>query len=394
MTISVAAPPIEDARTHTRALVGINNLSKTFSRNGYKTKVLKDLDLHIDEGEFLVLLGPSGCGKTTLLRSLSGLERPDDGTVHLRDTCVVDGARNYHVPPNRRDVSMVFQNYALWPHMTVTRNVAYPLQARKLKDALRNGRVEDTLKLVQCQHLANRYPPELSGGQQQRISLARALAPRPSLLLLDEPLSNLDVLLRVELRTQLRLLHRQLGFTAVYVTHDQEEALALGSRVAIMREGTFEQIGSPPEVYEYPSTEYVADFLGARNKLTMSVADQRVQIDNHQIEPPHPNLTAGKYAIRMRNTSMRVRPMGGQSDYETDILWLPGGTLLEIIPGTDRDEYILEREGSRFVAALKRGQVNIKPGESIDVGINLRETHCYLNDQRQNVFDVAKSDSR
>jgi iron(III) transport system ATP-binding protein len=244
-----------------KTLVSVRDLSKSFGRRGKEVQVLRDVQLDVTDGELLVLLGPSGCGKTTLLRSLVGLERPDSGRIDLGGACVVDAERGIFVPPYRRDVGMVFQNYALWPHMKVRKNVAYPLRSRGRSAAIHEGRVEEVLDIVQCGHLADRYPPELSGGQQQRVSLARALAARPALLLLDEPLSNLDALLRVELRAQLRLLHRELRFTGVHVTHDQEEAIALGTRVAVMNAGRVEQIGDPIEVYRAPATEYVADFL-------------------------------------------------------------------------------------------------------------------------------------
>jgi iron(III) transport system ATP-binding protein len=380
---SATADPIQGP-----SQVRISGLTKTFSRRGERNRVLDDVSLDIAEGEFLVLLGPSGCGKTTLLRSLAGLERPDGGTIDLRGDRVVDAGRRLYVPPNRRDVAMVFQNYALWPHMTVERNVAYPLKARKMRAALAEGRVEEVLEVVQCGHLGDRYPPELSGGQQQRVSLARALVSRPSLLLLDEPLSNLDVLLRVELRAQLRLLHRQLNFTGVYVTHDQDEALALGTRVAVMKEGRIEQIGDPMTVYRNPVSEYVADFLGARNKLTMTVEGSTASIDGQPVEGA---LGApGDYALRVRTPDVRVRRPGSTQATTKQVVWLTGGRLVEILPSAERDEYVIEHNGSRVFAAVPHGTVDLHPGDAADVGLVTDAVLAYRNDTLTHAFSARR----
>jgi iron(III) transport system ATP-binding protein len=240
--------------------ITIRGLSK---RYGSKTAI-HDLSLDVDEGELLVLLGPSGCGKSTLLRCIAGLERPEAGSIDLGDVAVFDARSGLSVPPNRREIGFVFQSFALWPHMTVEQNVSYPLRARgQLKS--RRHRVAEVLDGVRCSELAGRLPSELSGGQQQRIALARALVSEPRVMLLDEPLSNLDALLRVELRQQLREVHRRFRFTAVFVTHDQSEAMHVGTRVALMRDGELEQIGRPREIYDHPSTPYAARFLGVRN---------------------------------------------------------------------------------------------------------------------------------
>jgi len=247
----------------------IGALVKRYNDNE-KQPIIDHIDLTVDQGEMLVLLGPSGCGKTTLLRCIAGLERAQSGSIDLAGSRVFDAGLHVDVPTHRRDIGMVFQNYSLWPHMTVRGNVEYPLRARRQPASLRDMRVSEVLKTVQCTHLADRHPSMLSGGQQQRVALARALAPRPSLMLLDEPLSNLDTLLRDELRTQLRNIHRELRFTGIYVTHDQTEAFTLGTRVAVMNAGRIEQLGSAAEVNAKPGTEYVARFLGICNDLTLS----------------------------------------------------------------------------------------------------------------------------
>lgn len=234
--------------------------------------ILQPVDLDVEDGEFFALLGPSGCGKTTFLRVLAGLERPASGRVWIGDQVVSD-ADGVFLPPEARDVGFVFQSYALWPHMTVRQNIAYPLKVRGMRQALAEGWVEKAAELVHCSELLDRYPAQLSGGQQQRIALARGLVARPSLVLLDEPLSNLDAKLRHEIRTEIRELHQRLGFTAVLVTHDQDEALALGDRIAIMKDGKIEQYDTPERVFVQPATEYVASFIGLSNRIEWTRVD-------------------------------------------------------------------------------------------------------------------------
>jgi iron(III) transport system ATP-binding protein len=251
--------------THLR----IEGLTKRFAGKP-PTTAMDGLDLEIEEGEFLVLLGPSGCGKTTTLRCLAGLETPDEGRVSFGDHVVFDAAARVDLSPDKRNVGMVFQSYALWPHMTVRKNIGYPLKARKLKGPGTKTWVDETAALVDCGNLLDRYPAQLSGGQQQRVALARGLVARPDVVLFDEPLSNLDARLRDQVRAQLHELHARLRFSAVFVTHDQSEALALADRVAIMRAGRFEQVGTPEHVFEEPATEYVAEFIGMSNRLPLT----------------------------------------------------------------------------------------------------------------------------
>lgn len=243
--------------------IQVSKLTKNFKG----TRVVKELDLEVNEGEIVVLLGPSGCGKTTTLRCLAGLETPNGGTITLNDRVVYDEGRHVDVATHKRNIGMVFQSYALWPHMTVRQNIAYPLKARGLSRAQRVEWVDRAADLVHCSNLLDRYPAQLSGGQQQRIALARGLVARPSLMLMDEPLSNLDAKLRDQVRTQIRELHQELGFTGVLVTHDQEEALALGDRIAIMRDGKIEQYDTPERVFVQPETDYVASFIGLSNRI-------------------------------------------------------------------------------------------------------------------------------
>jgi iron(III) transport system ATP-binding protein len=225
------------------------------------TRVLKDVTLAIEPGELFAFLGPSGCGKTTLLRLIAGFAVTDRGTV------LVDGRDVGHLPPWKRDVGMVFQSYALWPHMTVRRNVAFGLEERRLPRAEIDRRVEAALALVGLGHLADRRPSQLSGGQQQRVAVARTVAIEPKVLLLDEPLSNLDAKMRAEVRRELRELQRRLGITTIFVTHDQEEANTISDRIAVINDGTVQQVGTPMELYRSPCNLFVASFLGTANIL-------------------------------------------------------------------------------------------------------------------------------
>lgn len=375
-SVDVAEAPMVDSQREVQ--VRVNKLDKTFHRNRDSVRVLQEIDLEVEEGELLVLLGPSGCGKTTLLRCLVGLEKPTAGTIDLGESRVFDIDRRIFVQPNRRNVAMVFQNYALWPHMKVAQNVAYPLKARRMKQEIQNGRVDEVLKVVQCDHLADRYPPELSGGQQQRVSLARALAPRPALLLLDEPLSNLDALLRIELRAQLRSLHRTLGFTGVYVTHDQEEAMALGTRVAVMKEGQFEQIGKPEEVYNRPATEYVADFLGARNKLELSATgDGDARIGDALLSGfVHPDLS-GQYTLRFRDNDLALRPAAVRVAQEDRRHWIGGAELLEVLPAGDHSEHVVQLDGVILYVDIPSKGGQMQPGQEVEIGLDPLHTLCY-----------------
>jgi iron(III) transport system ATP-binding protein len=246
----------------------VSHLSKQFG----EVAVLKDVSVTIEDGEFFTLLGPSGCGKSTTLNCIAGLEQPTAGSVAVGDQTFVDTERKVFLPPEARNLGMVFQSYALWPHMSIRDNLAMPLKIRKVGKEERATRISEALDKVGLAHLADRYPHQLSGGQQQRVALARALVYSPSVLLLDEPLSNLDAKLREQARAWLKRLQADLGITTIYVTHDQDEALALSDRIAVMSEGDMVQIGTPHEIYESPATAAVAAFVGRCNFLRGVVA--------------------------------------------------------------------------------------------------------------------------
>lgn len=256
------------------ALVQIADLNKTFRSNRATVSALADINLVVPPGEVLVLLGESGSGKSTLLRCVAGLERADTGRIVIGNQDVWHEPERIDIAPNRRDIGMVFQQYALWPHMTVRQNVSYPFRARHRRNELKSDKVERALAMVGCEDLINRYPSELSGGQQQRIALARALVARPAVMLFDEPLSNIDALLKVELREEIRRLHQEVGYTGIYVTHDQNEAFYVGTHVAVMRKGRIEQLGTPEYVHRFPSTEGTARFLGVRNGFDLLAPNQ------------------------------------------------------------------------------------------------------------------------
>lgn len=272
------------------SLLAVDGLVKTFAGerarrfrrrrgiagDGAHVQALDGVTFDIHPGELFTLLGPSGCGKTTTLRSIAGLERPDDGRITVADRVLFDRSARISVPSNDRRLGMVFQSYAIWPHMTVYKNVAFPLEVLPRRKRPGRAGIEEkvgkVLETVELGDFAGRPATKLSGGQQQRLALARALVMEPQLLLLDEPLSNLDAKLRESMRFELKRMQRELGLTAVYVTHDQSEALALSTRIAVMNAGRIVQIGKPREVYEHPNCQYVADFIGVTNFVTGTVA--------------------------------------------------------------------------------------------------------------------------
>ncbi len=279
----------------------IENVRKRYA----EVEALSGVSLQVRGGEFFTLLGPSGCGKTTLLRCVAGFLRPDAGRI------LCNGERLDTLPAHRRDIGMVFQNYAIFPHLSVFENVAYGLRARRIgPDEIRRRAVE-TLRLVQMESLADRRPDQLSGGQQQRVALARAMTIRPRLLLMDEPLSNLDAKLRVEMRTEIRRLQKELGITTIYVTHDQEEALAISERLAVMNAGRVEQVGFPWDVYLAPQSAFVAQFIGASNALTGTLVGTdgewaRVQIGGWMLRGRRADGVAGRALVVFRPEAVEL----------------------------------------------------------------------------------------
>ncbi|MEU4427199.1 ABC transporter ATP-binding protein [Actinoplanes sp. NPDC024001] len=293
-------------------------VSHLFKKFGDVT-VLHEVDFTIRDGEFFTLLGPSGCGKSTTLNCIAGLEQPTGGRIAVGDTTFVDTATKTFRTPEERNLGMVFQSYALWPHMTVAANLAMPLTIRKASKKDKQDRIADALDKVGLAHLADRYPHQLSGGQQQRVALARALVYSPSVLLLDEPLSNLDAKLREQARAWLKRLQEELGITTVYVTHDQDEALALSDRIAVMSEGRMLQIGTPKEIYEAPAAPEVAAFVGRCNFLLGRVEDtsdgrSRIRLDASgdviTVDSDQPVTTGQDVTVAIRPERLTVLPPG------------------------------------------------------------------------------------
>ncbi|MFA5570202.1 MAG: ABC transporter ATP-binding protein [Sphaerochaetaceae bacterium] len=248
-----------------KAYLELKNLTKIFGNGADQVIAVDNIDLQVNEGDLVTLLGPSGCGKTTTLRMIAGFHTPSSGDV------LIDGANVNTMPPNKRPTAMVFQNYALFPHMTVFENISYGLRIRKEPTDVIKEKVDTIMGLIGLEGLGDRQPRQLSGGQQQRVSLARALVMEPKVLLFDEPLSNLDAKLRVSTRLEIRKLQQRVGITSVYVTHDQEEAMTLSDYVVIMDQGLIQQIGTPSEIYSHPANRFVAGFIGKANFLTVNV---------------------------------------------------------------------------------------------------------------------------
>lgn len=346
----------------------IQDLNKAYG----PVMAVQDLSLQVQEGEMLVLVGPSGCGKTTTLRCLAGLERPTSGSIRIGQRLVTAIEDGIFLPPERREIGMVFQSYAVWPHMTVFENVAYPLRAGRVpRNAIRK-RVMEALELVQLDQLADRYSSQISGGQQQRVALARSLVAQPKLLLFDEPLSNLDANLRLQMRVEIKELQNRLGFTAVYVTHDQTEAMAIADRIAIMDQGLLRQIGSPRAIYERPANVFVAGFMGTTNLLSgdvETVADGGavVRADGDMVATVADAAGAApreKAFVSIRPEALAIKPEN--SARESDGNFWEGTVSLATFIG----EQIIYRVD----VGPHRLEIHARPTEMIDIGTNVLVT--------------------
>ncbi len=329
----------------TAAPVRLVAVEKRFDR----VVAVNRVSLEIEPGALVTLLGPSGCGKTTTLRLIAGLERPSAGRIFIDEEDVTP------LPAHLRDISMVFQNYALFPHMNVFENVAYGLKVQGMSDAEVRRQVGEALELVGLTGLEQRAPGALSGGQQQRVALARALVLKPKVLLFDEPLSNLDAKLRKRVRQEIRELQQNLGITAVYVTHDQEEAMAISDRVVVMRAGRIEQIGTPHELYTQPANHFVADFIGSANFLEGTYDGHTVQIGDHR-HPHRQAIPSGRVTVMVRPEAVRLHPEGAEGleasvravaylGQRTELLLAtPAGLVEAVLPG---DHSRRVRQGDR-----------------------------------------------
>lgn len=344
--------------------LSLKNVSKSFG----DTVVLKDIDLDVREGEFISLLGPSGCGKTTTLNLIAGFGKPDTGEV------VIDGRRVNDVPTHHRRLGMVFQGHALFPHMSCFDNVAFGLRMRKVSNGEIRSRVGEALELVRLTGMEQRFPRELSGGQQQRVGLARALAVKPRILLLDEPLSNLDAKLRKAMQSELRAIHTKVRTTMVYVTHDQEEALTLSDRIAVMNDGCLEQLDSPEGIYLKPRTRFVADFIGSSNFVRAVVVEVRpgaavAQLDTGDRVSVNIDLNLPKGAeTQLGVRSDRIRVLPGDAAGNEGML---SGTVIDRVFAGSQFQIIVELGGGQRISVhlSETPPASVVPGAAVRLEI-------------------------
>jgi multiple sugar transport system ATP-binding protein len=352
------------------ASLTLKGITKRFGN----TIALSNIDLSIDDGEFCVLLGPSGCGKSTLLQIIAGLTVQDEGSVIL-DNRPVD-----HLSPRDRDVAMVFQSYALYPHMTVAQNLSFGLRMRGMHKDIISKSIMDTANLLGIQDLLKRRPKELSGGQRQRVAMGRALVRRPKLFLLDEPLSNLDAMLRISVRLELMRLHKQIQGTIIYVTHDQVEAMTLGDKVVVMKAGNIHQVDQPAAIYDRPADTFVASFIGspamnifkgnilaAKKGLIFKGEDFSLNVKNVP-----PNLKDKPVEIGVRPEDIEIGP-----NSENEIK-----TKIEIISNVGSEKYIYARIGSATLTARTKKDNDLKSGEDILLSINPSKLHIFYDGKR------------
>ena len=351
----------------------IKNLTKKFG----DVVAVNNVSITIEPHEFLTLLGPSGCGKTTLLRCLAGLEDPDEGEIYIGDKLIFSHVKGISVPPGQREVGMVFQNYALWPHMTVYKNMTFALEIQKLPKNEMDQRVKESLEEVKMSGYENRYPREMSGGQQQRIALARMLAYRPKVFLMDEPLSNLDARLRMDMRTELKRLHHISDATTLYVTHDQLEAMTMSSKIAVMKLGVIQQLDSPDSVYHYPANLFVADFIGnPKINLMPGWVSRQDLVDMGKFNIPvktHNKRGDVVIGLRPEDISIHTTPTGNTFEFVAYSV-LPSGADTTIIAHMGETELIIKEMGvskiqmdQKIWISFKEDAINVYDKETEDL---------------------------
>lgn len=354
---------------------------------------VRDMTLEVRDREFMILLGPSGCGKTTTLRMIAGLEEPTKGQIYIGDKLVADPESGVFVPPKNRDIAMVFQSYALYPHMTVYDNIAFPLKLRKVPKQEIDQRVREVAEMLGLSELLHRKPRELSGGQRQRVALGRAIVRKPRVFLMDEPLSNLDAKLRVKMRAEIKKLQRQLGVTTIYVTHDQVEAMTMGDRIAVMNSGVLQQVGTPEEVHDKPANTFVAGFIGSppMNFIDATITEDgfadfgefRLKLLPDQVEVLRErNLIGGEVIFGIRPKDL-YDAMFAQ-------VKIPGENMVRAIVE------IVENLGSEKIAHLRVGDVTflgsfrseskVREGQEVDVVFDMRRAHIFEKGSGKAVF--------
>ena len=338
----------------------IAGINKRYGKGDKSVEVLKRIDIHVEPGEFLILVGPSGCGKSTLLNIIAGLDDPTEGEIRIGERNVVG------MPPRDRDIAMVFQSYALYPTLSVADNIGFALEMRKMPKAERQQRIAQVAAMLQIEHLLDRRPSQLSGGQRQRVAMGRALARQPQLFLFDEPLSNLDAKLRVEMRAEIKRLHQASGITSVYVTHDQVEAMTLGSRIAVMKGGVVQQLGSPDDIYNRPANTYVATFIGS----------------------PTMNLVRGRQnAGQFEMLGISV-PLAGPASSQDLLLGVrPEHLLLDdnsswrgqvsVVEPTGPDTYVVVDTPSGTLTLRTGAQTQVRPGDRVGIAVDAAHAHWF-----------------
>ena len=337
--------------------LAIKGVEKIFNGNVH---ILKGIDIEIEKGEFLILVGASGCGKSTLLNMIAGLDTPTHGSVHIGDRDVT------YLPSKDRDIAMVFQSYALYPTMNVAQNIAFGLEIRKVPKAQREETVQRVSKMLQLGHLLDRKPGQLSGGQRQRVAMGRALARQPQLFLFDEPLSNLDAKLRVEMRAEIKRLHQASGITSVYVTHDQVEAMTLGSRIAVMKGGVVQQLGTPDDIYNRPANTYVATFIGSP---TMNLLRGAATGGQFGIQGAALNLAAPASA---NEVLLGVRP-----EHLVMQDSAPWRGKVSVVEPTGPDTYVVVDTAAGSVTLRTDAQTRVQPGDSVGLAVEPANAHWF-----------------
>lgn len=348
-------------------------LKNVYKRYG-KTTAVTDFNLHIQDKEFMVFVGPSGCGKSTTLRMVAGLEDISDGTLTIGGKVMNDAA------PKDRDIAMVFQNYALYPHMSVYENMAFGLRLRKMDKAIIDKRVREAADILQMAHLLERTPRQLSGGQRQRVALGRAIVREPKVFLMDEPLSNLDAKLRVDMRSQIGKLHRRLGATIIYVTHDQVEAMTMGTRIVVMKDGFIQQVDTPLNLYDYPQNKFVASFIGSpsMNFLTVNVQGGRFAAPGLMVAPEGV-LAQGIKEYEGKQVYMGVRPehigLRGYTNIAQNDNLMRG--VVEVVEPLGAQTDILVDVSGQSVTAKVDGHAPINPGDTVDLLVDRSKLHAF-----------------
>jgi iron(III) transport system ATP-binding protein len=353
------------------SVISIDKVTKNFG----KVEVIREFTDVIGDKEFVSLLGPSGCGKTTMLRIIAGFDKPTSGEIRIDDK-VVSSATSF-VPPERRGIGMVFQSYAVWPHMTVFQNVAYPLKIARLSKAEIKSKVEKILEAVHLEEYIERIPSQLSGGQQQRVALGRALVSEPKLLLLDEPLSNLDAKLRESMRFEIKDIQKKFGITVVYVTHDQAEAMAMSDRIIVLYNGIIQQVAPPTEIYRRPANQFVADFVGKVNfykgtafpgtAIPKEGGSGQIDLAGINQSIPYKGSLSGKVIVAIRPENITIFPPGGEAYGQAGVL---NGTLLSMFYLGDINDCRLDINGEIMRVIAESGSFDtLKEGQKITVAL-------------------------